>query len=263
MSQSNLSNLSKLSVSDADAEAWDLPYVEDEQPKDLDATNAFNKRSEWKYEPPEPEEEILPPTAEEIEAIRAAAHREGLESGLAEGRTQGHKEGLASGKNEGFAEGHKEGLEQGLNDAKQDIAQQIEKWQQLIGELYSPVAKTHSEVERQLMLLAISLAKSVIRTELKVPSEVILTALREAVAVLPVSKQTVRIRLHPDDLAFVEKHFSPEQIAKQQWHFIAAPELSLGGCEVMTQDNAVDHSIERRCKEVIDRFLLQHGLSDE
>ncbi|MDM7860124.1 flagellar assembly protein FliH [Alteromonas sp. ASW11-36] len=254
-------NLKKLSGSDA--EAWSYPYVEDDRPDDLQTTNAFNKRSEWKYEPPEPEEEILPPTAEEIEAIRAAAHSEGFESGLAEGRSQGHQEGYAAGKSEGFSEGHKEGLAQGLADAEQDITQQAQQWQQLVNELYNPVAKTHQEVERQLMLLAVSLAKSVIRTEVKVPSEIILTALREAISVLPVADQTIRIRLHPDDLAFVEQHFSPEQIAENHWHLIAAPELTIGGCEVMTQDNAVDHSIERRCKEVIDRFLLQHGLSDE
>ena len=55
-----------------EAKSWDLPFLSDEKStQDLQRTNALNRRSDWKYEPPEPEEEeILPPTAEEIEAIR-------------------------------------------------------------------------------------------------------------------------------------------------------------------------------------------------
>jgi flagellar assembly protein FliH len=42
--------------------AWDLPFVEDtSQTEEKKTTNAFNRRSDWKYEPPELEVEILPP----------------------------------------------------------------------------------------------------------------------------------------------------------------------------------------------------------
>ena len=40
--------------------AWDLPYVEDSsQGLDPNTTNAFNHRSDWKYEPPEEDIEII------------------------------------------------------------------------------------------------------------------------------------------------------------------------------------------------------------
>ena len=60
--------------------AWDLPFVEDERKAAETTTNALNRRSNWKYEPPEnqveEEEEFAPPTAQEIESIREAAQSE-------------------------------------------------------------------------------------------------------------------------------------------------------------------------------------------
>ena len=60
-----------------DAKGWDLPHVDEQDTIDDGKTNALNRRSDWKYEPPEEPEEIKPPTAEEIEAIRQAAYEEG------------------------------------------------------------------------------------------------------------------------------------------------------------------------------------------
>lgn len=256
----SISSVTKLTAEDA--QAWDLPYVETELPVDENKTNALNRRSDWRYEPPEPEEEILPPTAEEIEAIRQAAYQEGLESGRSEGLKQGYEEGLEKGNSEGLAQGREEGHAEGLANAEQDIQKLTAQWQSLINELHSPVMKTHIEVQRQLSLLAVSLAKAVIRHEVTVNEEIIQTALSEATSTLPLNERQVHIRMHPDDIQLIESHIDAHTIAEQNWHFIATPELSRGGCDIATDNNAVDNSIERRSKDVLDTFMLQQGLSD-
>ncbi|MEP1869497.1 MAG: FliH/SctL family protein, partial [Paraglaciecola sp.] len=65
----------------------------------------------------------------------------------------------------------------------------------------------------------------------------------------------------PDDIERVNNHFSEEEITKHRWDLVAAPELSAGGCEIVTDANAVDISVERRVRDVIDKFLLEQGLS--
>ena len=38
----------------SDAKSWDLPFLDEAQTtEDLTRTNALNRRSDWKYEPPE------------------------------------------------------------------------------------------------------------------------------------------------------------------------------------------------------------------
>ncbi|WP_100655804.1 flagellar assembly protein FliH [Alteromonas flava] len=247
---------------DEDIRSWELPFVEAEELIDERKTNAFNRRSDWKYEPPEAEEEILPPTAEEIEAIRAAAYQEGFDEGKQAGYAEGHAEGLENGHAEGVTQGLEEGTAQGLAAGQEQIDSLTEQWQALIKELHTPVLTTNKETQKQLVTLAVALAKAVIRREVETQPEIILTALNEAVKTLPINDRSIHIRLHPDDLAIIKGAFDEDTIKQNQWHLIATPEMARGGCDVSTESNAVDHSIERRSKAVLETFLLQQGLGD-
>ena len=79
-----------------------MPDVQ-EQPsvQDTNKTNALGKKSNWVYEPPEPEEpEPQPLTAQDIEEIRQAASEEGFSQGKEEGFTKGYEEGKTKGLEE-------------------------------------------------------------------------------------------------------------------------------------------------------------------
>ena len=242
--------------------AWDLPYVEDTNlSEDNKTTNAYNRKSDWKYEPPESEIEILPPTAKEIEDIRAAAHAEGFSQGQQEGHAQGAEVGFAEGHQEGFAKGEEEGTTQGLAKGEEQVQQHLSSWINLIDSIQNPVANVEQALEKELVLLAVSLAKGVIRSEVKTNKDLIFQALSEGLKALPIQEKHYQIHLHPDDIELVNNHFSPEEITKHHWDFIESPELSPGGCEIVTQSNAVDITVERRVKDIIDKFLLEQGLS--
>jgi flagellar assembly protein FliH len=249
-------------VQDEEFQAWDLPYVEDiNQDAINNKTNAFNRKSDWKYEPPETEIEILPPTAEEIEAIREAAHAEGFSQGQQEGHAQGTEVGLVKGHQEGFEKGLEEGTTKGLANGEEQVQQYLANWISLIDSIQNPVANVEKVLEKELVLLAVSLAKGVIRSEVKTNTDLIFQALSEGLKALPIQEKHYQIHLHPDDIELVNNHFSSEEITKHRWDFIESPELSAGGCEIVTQSNAVDISVERRVKDVIDKFLLEQGLS--
>lgn len=244
--------------------AWDLPFVEDERKAAETTTNALNRRSNWKYEPPEnqveEEEEFTPPTAQEIESIREAAQSEGFDEGKKEGLEKGNQEGFEQGKEQGFARGLEEGKAQGLAEAQEIVNQQLESWRSLLDTLHNPVALVEETLQKELVSLAVSLAKSVIRTEIKTNSDIIFNAISEGLKALPINERQYQIHLHPDDLVLVTEHFSEQEIEKHGWQLIEAPNLSQGGCDIVTQSNAVDVSIERRVKDVLDKFLLEQGL---
>jgi flagellar assembly protein FliH len=248
----------------SDAKKWDLPFVEDASAKKNDGTtNALNRRSDWKYEPPEEVEEISPPTADEIEAIRQAAFDEGMSDGKAAGYEEGKAQGLEEGFNEGREKGHAEGLAQGLEEGQSQIATQTEQWQMLVDKLHDPLSQANDETRDQLVKLAVTLAKAVIKTEIDTNKSVIIQALSEGIKALPINQNEYQIHLHPDDITIVNEHFSEEEVEKKGWNLIAAPNMERGGCDIVTAQNAVDVSVERRCREVIERFLLNQGLSDD
>ena len=244
----------------AEIKSWDLPFVEDNKSVDETKTNAFNKRSDWKYEPPEEEEEIVPPTAEEIEAIRAAAYQDGFDQGKQEGLTQGLEEGRAKGQEEGFAAGKEQGYAEGKEEGQVDVNAEISIWKDLVEHLHHPVSRVDQQLEKELVKLAVSLARAVIRSEIKTNENLIFEALSEGLKVLPVQEKRYQIHLHPDDIQLIKQHFSEEEIEKHNWVFVESPQMTRGGCDITTESNAVDISVERRSRDVLDNFLLQQGL---
>ena len=66
-----------------------------------------------------------------------------------------------------------------------------------------------------------------------------------------------------EDIELVKAHFGEEEMTKKGWNLVEAPAMERGGCDITTAQNAVDVSIERRCRDVIDKFLLNQGLSND
>lgn len=245
--------------------SWHLPELDDADTPKQPRTNALNKTPGWTFEPPEQQEQldVQMPTAEEIEAIRQAAWEEGRKEGLAEGKAEGRKLGYDEGLQQGTEEGITQGTEQGLAAAKEQIEALHTQLSGLINNLQKPVASVDKRVEQELVKLAVSLARAVLRIEPTINQDVLLQALNEAIKVLPVAEQHYQLRLHPDDVAQLTEHFGTEYIEQHHWHIIEAPEISRGGVDVVTNSNAVDLSIERRCRDILDKFLLDNGLGGE
>lgn len=247
-----------------DAKLWDLPSVNDEQAKLDIATDAFNRpKNRWKFEAPEQEEDVRPLTAKEIEAIRAAAYQEGLISGHEEGFGKGEIEGLAHGKQQGLSEGREEGLETGKADAKQEVDEKLLALSTLINNITSPTERINEEVQNELVILAVNLAKAVIKTDVQHNPKILIQAIGEGIKTLPLNEDRYQISLQADDLAMVKAHFGEQHIKDNNWQLIEATDLSRGGCSIQTTANAVDVSIERRSEQVFGQLLLNQGLADD
>lgn len=247
-----------------DAKLWDLPSVNDEQAKLDLATDVFDRpKNRWKFEAPEQEEDIKPLTAKEIEAIRAAAYQEGLISGHQEGFTKGHLEGVELGKQQGINEGREEGLESGKADAKEEVDETLLVLSTLIDNVTKPTDQINQEVKNELVILATSLAKAVIKTDVQQNPQILIQAISEGIKTLPLNEEHYQISLHAEDLALVKTHFGEQHIKDNDWQLIESVDLSRGGCNIQTSANAVDVSIERRSEQVFNQLLLNQGLADD
>ncbi len=248
-----------------EAKAWDLPFVDDPRQarEDAQKTNALNKRSDWKYEPPEEEEDVQPPTAEEIEAIRQAAYDEGYQEGFQKGHEEGHEKGAGEGREEGHKEGYDAGYQEGLETGQNVADERAGQWQALLDTLHAPLEQVNLETREQLVKLAVALARAVIRTEVKADEAVIMQSLSEGLKVLPVNETQYRIQMHPDDIELVKSHLGEDDVAAKGWHLLESPGMERGGCDIATEQNAVDVSIERRCRDVLDKFLMDQGIRDD
>ncbi len=185
---------------------WELPTVQ----------NAGGKRPRVENAGPG---SVRPPTAKEMEQIRADAKREGFEAG--------HKEGVAAGQKE--------------------IHTVVQRLGQVINALAAPLEEVDEQVEQELASLALAIARQIIRRELKVDPGEVVAVVRDALAALPAASRRVQVHLHPADAKVVHELMHPGAGGEEPtWRIVEDPSLTRGGCRVHTEHSQIDATVETR-----------------
>jgi flagellar assembly protein FliH len=182
-------------------------------------------------------ENTNPLTVEALEAVQQAAQEEGFKLGYDEGYQQGHEAGLKAGE--------------------ADILQQAQHWQSLIESLNSPLKAVDTQVEQDLLSMLSLLARQMIYQEIRQRPELVLTAVREALAVLPVSDRQLKVYLNPEDMELVKTGLKLDEDTGWQWY--EDPLVSRGGVKLVTADTTIDATVETRLNNLISRLLSQEN----
>jgi flagellar assembly protein FliH len=210
-------------------ESWAMPSFDPPKPE---------PEPEPEPEPPEMEEvpldEVQPLTLEELESIRQEAY------------------------NEGFAIGEKEGFHSTTLKVRQEaevaLAAKVASLEQLMGHLFEPIAEQDTQIEKSLVDLVQHIAKQVIKRELAIDSTQIEQVMRDALKLLPLGVENVRLYVNPQDFAQVkalrERH-------EETWRIVEDDTLLPGGCRVETEHSRIDASIESRVSQVMAKLFDQ------
>lgn len=165
--------------------------------------------------------------------LQAEAHKEAFEQGLAEGRAAGHAE----------------------------IKAQVDRLAGMFYDLSRPFEVLDEQVERELLTLAMALARQIVRRELKTDPTQIIGIIREAIAALPVAARDVRVHLHPEDAAVVRENLSPTE-NESAWTLVEDPVMARGGCQVTTATSRIDARLETRLTSILSELLGTERVSE-
>lgn len=167
------------------------------------------------------------PTAEELERIHQQAAQEG------------------------FKIGHEEGYKAGYEMGRQAAAGDAERLAALIQDIDGELLKQDDKLAREVLDLALAVAKQMLRSSLKVKEGLVLEVIREALNSLPALASHMRIVVHPDDLRLVSEFLSSEQA-----HFTARavpdPRIERGGFKIESSHSELDGELAVRWQEIID-----------
>ncbi|MGN8260276.1 flagellar assembly protein FliH [Pseudomonas sp. SMSB3] len=181
-----------------------------------------------------PLEEVQPLTLEELEAIRQEAYNEGF----------------ATGEREGF---HATQLKV-RQEAEQALEAKLASLEQLMGHLLEPIAEQDTQIERSLVHLVAHMARQVVGRELKSDSSQITQVLREALKLLPMGADNIRIHLNPQDFelakALRERH-------EENWKLLEDEALLPGGCRIETLHSRIDATMETRIEKAVAQLFDQ------
>ncbi len=161
---------------------------------------------------------------------------------------------------------YQEGFNQGLQDGVAAGRQQVETLQEQLHYVASifqhPLTQCDELVERELVQLAVAVAKQIVRRELKTDPGQVISVVREAVATLATSAQNIKIHLHPDDAEIVRKVMLSGD-DEQAWVLVEDPILQRGGCHLTTASSDVDATIESRVAAIAAKLLGGERAGDE
>jgi len=168
------------------------------------------------------------PTVSQLEEIEKKAHEEAYAAG--------REAGLAAARAESKA------MLERLRAQVNDLTAVVDK-------LSRPLDELDVEVTEQLARLAMSIARQVVRRELRIDPTQIIGVMRETVALLPAAARHVRVHLHPEDAAIVREHLAAPG-GDRAWSIAEDPMLTRGGCRITTDTAQVDARVETRIAAV-------------
>ncbi|MBJ9975429.1 flagellar assembly protein FliH [Pseudomonas sp. S75] len=181
-----------------------------------------------------PLEEVQPLTLEELEAIRQEAYNEGF----------------ATGEREGF---HSTQLKV-RQEAEQALGVKLASLEQVMQHLLEPIAEQDRQIEKSLVHLVAHMAREVVGRELRSDSTQIAQVLREALKLLPMGAENIRIHLNPQDFeqvkALRDRH-------EERWKLLEDEALLPGGCRIETAHSRIDASMETRLEKAVAQLFEQ------
>ncbi|MBM0108323.1 flagellar assembly protein FliH [Steroidobacter sp. S1-65] len=176
-------------------------------------------------------------TVQELEDLEQRTYDEAFAKGMAEGRAQG----LAA-------------IEREMRPQLQQLQAHVERLDAVVSSLARPLQELDPEVEAQLLQLALTIGRHLVRRELRIDPSQVIAIIRETVALLPASARDVRVHLHPEDAAVVrEKLATPS--GERVWTIAEDPVMGRGGCRVTTDTAQIDARLETRIGSVISALL--------
>lgn len=176
---------------------------------------------------------------------------------LAAIRQQAFDEGRAAGHAEGFQAGHSEGLTAGDVLIKAEIA----KLAALARNFSLALETCETQLADSLLALSIDIATQVLRTSLKTKPELMLPAVREAIALLTNPHGHPSLLVNPDDAALIRQQLG-EQLAHTGWRIFDDPQISRGGCRIENGGAEIDATLNTRWRRVIENLGQQSDWLD-
>ncbi|MBA1187845.1 flagellar assembly protein FliH [Pseudomonas entomophila] len=181
-----------------------------------------------------PLEDVQPLTLEELESIRQEAWNEGF----------------ATGEREGF---HSTQLKV-RQEAEVALAARLDSLERVMQQLLEPIAEQDAQIERGLVHVVSHVTRQVIGRELRLDSAQITQVLREALKLLPMGAENIRIHLNPQDFdaakALRERH-------EETWRLLEDDTLLPGGCRIETAHSRIDASMETRIEQAVGQLFVQ------
>lgn len=165
-------------------------------------------------------------------------------------------EAYQKGFNDGLAKGSIDGEKNGFERASKKLEPLLDSLRDALLQLKNLRTETYHRIEKDVVELALAIARKVVCREIEMDREVVLWVAREALARIEDPGQ-IRIKMNPEDLQFINENSGnlSEVLGNIDNVFLEAEEnIQSGGCIIETNSGEIDARIENQIQAVEESF---------
>jgi flagellar assembly protein FliH len=156
-----------------------------------------------------------------------------------------------------YENGFRQGEKAGLEIAERKTEAMMRRYADTILEIGRLKPALYAQAERDVVKLALEVAKKVVHREVQIDREIIQTLVRVALSHVAV-KSAVTIHLHPADYSFMLEQraalMRPGE-SEREMVLLADKSIERGGCLIETECGDIDGRIEEEFREVERTFF--------
>lgn len=156
-------------------------------------------------------------------------------------------------KQEAYLMGFEKGEKGGLRSGEEQIKNRLKDLQHLIENFSNELNLFNQKISDQVLKLIIQIVELVLKDQIKLNPQHILTLVDEALDLMPDAHVSFSLYLSPEDFVELEPfliQMSEIRSQKSAWHFKSNPHLSRGSFELKTEQARVEFNLEERWQKI-------------
>jgi flagellar assembly protein FliH len=156
-----------------------------------------------------------------------------------------------------FQQGFGEGEKAAAAEAENKLGALMQRYAESISEIDSVKTSLYTRVERDVVKLALEVAKKIVHREVQADPEIVQTLVKVALG-HAAGKAGVKVRLHPSDYSTMLEHRAGLTSANpegREIELLSDTSIDRGGCLVQTDCGDIDARIEEEFREVERSFF--------
>ncbi|MBP1624057.1 MAG: yscL [Acidobacteria bacterium] len=162
---------------------------------------------------------------------------------------------LAAVEKAAYENGLLEGGKMAMAAAERNVESVMKRFADSIGEIQKLRSSLHAQAEREVVKLALAVAKKIVHREIMVDRDIVQTLVHVALSHVS-EKAAVTICLNPDDYGYMlERRADVCQSEGRDISLVADKSIERGGCLIQTNCGDIDARIEEKFREVEHSFF--------
>lgn len=155
----------------------------------------------------------------------------------------------------------KNGYDDGLKQGQQTLNEYKQTFESVFSSLDNALQEIDEDVIQSITQLAVSISKQIIRRELQINSEQVVSVVKEAIKLLPLEKSRLIMHLNPSDISVVQKVFNQDDMV-HSYSLVEDPTIQRGGCKLATDESIIDATIDSQVAQIAANLLGSQRATD-